>query len=122
MADHAQLVAIGVAKIRTVIIGMVLRAQSRRLFAGASVREGAGIRRTYGFAAGRKKGKHLSIARTMRFLVEGATDQEERSRIAASSRSWLALRSRSKLNRWACDGAHEISRSFPARPAYSRRV
>lgn len=37
MADHAQLVAIGIAKIRTVIIGMVLRAQSRRPFAGASV-------------------------------------------------------------------------------------
>jgi hypothetical protein len=84
MTGNAELVPVRVAKVRAVVVVMVLRAQSWRAFTGASILQRNLVRRSDGRPGARCKGKHLTISGLMRLSVKGFTDDEERARAACA--------------------------------------
>src|SRR5689334_494543 len=84
MAGHAELVSVGIAKVRAVVVLVVLRAQPRRALTGAAI----GQRKLVGLPDGRpgrrREGNHLPIAGVVRLAVMGLADDEERAHPAGA--------------------------------------
>jgi hypothetical protein len=76
VAGHTQLVAVRVAKVRAVVVGVVLRAQPRRAFAGATAGQGQGVNGIHLPARRRQKSHRLAIARLVRLLIVWAANEK----------------------------------------------
>ena len=81
MACHTDLVFFCVSEIRSVVVLMILRPQSRRPFRTSTVCDGNGISPVHDFTATGEKRRHLAVSCDVRVSIEGLADQEQRSRV-----------------------------------------
>src|SRR5213075_146545 len=77
MAGDAQLVPIRIAKVRTVVVVVVLGPQAGRTLAGADVPQGSFVSRSDDCSGGRGEGNHLPVSGMVRLSVMGLADDEE---------------------------------------------
>ena len=76
MAANTKLVAICIAKIGTVIIGVVLRSQAGRAFADRAVCQCHRVRMVDDRSTIREQRDHLAVSGARTVAVEGSTDQK----------------------------------------------
>src|SRR5450830_797772 len=77
VTNHTQFIAIQIAEISAKIIGMVVRAQSRRPFADAALRQRSLVSINDLLPVTCSEGNHLSIAALLRLTIVGLADHKE---------------------------------------------
>lgn len=77
MANHADLVALGIPEIGAVVVGVVLRPQPRSAFVRTAIQQGCCMSSVDLLPGACEEGKHLTIARLVRLSVERRRDHEE---------------------------------------------
>jgi hypothetical protein len=100
MIGNTEFVSVRVAKVRAVVVLMILRTQPRRAFTGAAIVQRYLVGRTNGRPGGRCEGNHLPIAWMVWLSVKGLADDEEGARIARTvpTRPWSLSVTESQLN------------------------
>jgi len=76
--SNTELVAIRVAEIRAIVVGVIMRSQSRLALALSTVSDGPGVAPVNGIPAGGEQGDHLPIAGSGALAVVRMADQEKR--------------------------------------------
>ena len=79
MAGHAEFVALGVSKVRAVIVLVVLGPEALCAFGGASAGQGQSVYLVDAFTRLGEEGNHLAIARNMGLSVVRRAEKEQRS-------------------------------------------
>ena len=81
MAGNAKLVALGVSEVCAVVVGVILRPQTRCSLGSATARERHCIRSINDRTILCQEGDHLTVANPMWSFVIGPSDKEERPRL-----------------------------------------
>jgi hypothetical protein len=82
--SNTELVAIRVAEIRAIVVGVIMRSQSRLALALSTVSDGPGVAPVNGIPAGGEQRDHLPIARRSALAIVGMADKDKRPRHAGS--------------------------------------
>src|ERR1700761_8779971 len=77
MATHTELIAVGIAKVRAVIVRVIVRAQTRWAFTGTAVSERRSMRSIDRGAVFSEERQHLAVARGGGPAVVGPADDEQ---------------------------------------------
>jgi hypothetical protein len=81
MTSNAELIAIGITKIRAIVMGMVLGPQTWFALTSASAGQSQCMDLVNLLSRTGQEGNHLPIACLVRLLVEGTSDDKQRPRI-----------------------------------------
>lgn len=81
MASNAELVAIGVAEVRTIVMGMVFGPQPWLALTSATAGQSQRMHLINLLARTGKEGDHLTVACLVRLLIEGTSDEKQRTRL-----------------------------------------
>lgn len=79
MAGDTNFVALRIAKVGAIVVGMVLRPQAGWSLTGAAICKACFVRCANLPAARREEGRHLPIARMMRLAIVWLVNDKERS-------------------------------------------
>ena len=80
MTGYAEFISIWVPEVRAIVMLVVLGPQARSTFRRASVRQGGSESPVDDSAVFREEGYHLAVARLVRLVVVGPSDQKQRPR------------------------------------------
>jgi hypothetical protein len=79
MTDHAQLVAIEIAEVCTVVVGVIVRAQARQTFIGTTLIDSELVHAIDRCAVFCHEGNHLTIAGGVGFTIKRTANDEQRA-------------------------------------------
>jgi len=78
MTADTELIAVGITKIGTVVVGMIVRAKAGRALGASTSASAASWQWSTGGAIGRQQGDHLAVAGRGGLAIERPADQEQR--------------------------------------------